>query len=102
MQKALLIIAAFIGIMIAYIDSRPTWDDAGITAGALLLGAAVVGLFIRRHPWLYGISIGMWIPLVQIYHSHDFRILVILLIPLIGAYAGWGCRKAFRNRFHPA
>ncbi len=102
MQKVLLIVAAAIGILIAYVDSRPTWDDAGVTAGALLLGAALVGLFIQRHPWVYGILIGIWIPLVQIYRSHDFRMLVILLIPLVGAYAGWGCRKAFRNPYHPA
>ncbi len=102
MQKVLLIIAAATGILIAYVDSRPTWDDAGITAGALLLGAAIIGFFIQRHPWVYGISIGMWIPLVQIYRAHDFSMLVILLIPLIGAYAGWGCRKALRNRYHPA
>jgi len=34
-------IAVAIAIGIAWIDTRPTWDDTGITAGALLLTAAL-------------------------------------------------------------
>lgn len=94
-QKILPLIAAIIGILIAYIDSRPAWDDAGITAGALFLSAALIGLLLRRRPWLCGILIGVWLPAVQIYRTHDFRMLVIALIPLVGAYIGWGFRKVF-------
>ena len=40
-------LALAIGCGIAWVDTRPNWDDAGVTAGALLLGgglAAVLGL----------------------------------------------------------
>jgi hypothetical protein len=30
---ALLGIALLLGFLITWVDSRPTWDDAGITAG---------------------------------------------------------------------
>jgi len=41
---ALLIAAVTIGLAIAWVDSRPHWDDSGITAGSLLLSAGVLGL----------------------------------------------------------
>jgi len=40
-------LALAVGCGIAWVDTRPTWDDAGVTAGALLVGgglAAVLGL----------------------------------------------------------
>ncbi len=95
MQKLLLVIAAFFGILIAYVDSRPTWDDAGITAFALLVSAAIIGLFVQRRPWLYGIAIGVFIPVVAILRKHDFWMLAVMVIPLVGVYAGRASRRLF-------
>jgi hypothetical protein len=33
--------AVVAGLAIAWVDTRPTWDDTGVTAGALLLAAAL-------------------------------------------------------------
>ena len=33
------VFALVVGLSIAWVDTRPTWDDAGITAGSLLLTA---------------------------------------------------------------
>ncbi len=44
MRGSELIIAALavtIGAGIAWVDTRPTWDDTGVTAGALLLAAGL-------------------------------------------------------------
>src|SRR5574339_470079 len=41
-QKILLALAVLTGLFIAFVDSRPTWDDTGITVGAMLLSS---GLF---------------------------------------------------------
>ncbi len=41
------IVAALVlcaGMGIAWVDSRPTWDDAGVTAGVLVIVAAVGSL----------------------------------------------------------
>jgi hypothetical protein len=88
MQKALLAAAVAVGLLITYIDSLPTWDDAEGTAFALLLGAGVIGLFVRRRPWLFALAIGLWIPLRGIILTHDFRFLIVLLFPLVGVCAG--------------
>jgi hypothetical protein len=38
----------------------------------------------------------------EIFTTHDFMLLVILLIPFIGAYGGWLVRLGIRKTFHPA
>jgi len=102
MQNLLLGIAVLAGLFSAYVDSQPTWDDAGILIGGLLLVSGLLTLLGHRRPWLIALAIGIWIPLHDIYLSNDFRLLVILLIPLIGAYGGWLVRLGIRKTFHPA
>jgi hypothetical protein len=78
MQKALLAAAVAVALLITYIDSLPTWDDAG-----------VIGLFV--------LAIGLWIPLRRILLTHDFRLLIVLLFPLVGVYAGRAPGKLARK-----
>ena len=109
MQKLLFALAILTGLLIAFVDSRPTWDDTGITAGALLLSSGLFTLLGYRRPWLIALVIGLWTPLYETYLSHNFRLpgailfpLVVLLIPTFGAYAGWAVRSVIRRTFHPA
>src|ERR1051325_1734930 len=100
MQSVLLAVALLAGLFSAYVDSRPTWDDTGILAGGLLLFSGLLTLLGYRKPWLIALAVGIWIPLHDIYLSHDFRLLLILLIPLIGAYSGWLVRLGIRKTLH--
>jgi hypothetical protein len=108
-QKILLALAILTGLFIAFVDSRPTWDDTGITAGAMLLSSGLFTLLGYRRPWLIALAIGVWTPLYETYLSHNFRFpgvilfpLVVLLIPTVGAYAGWAVRLGIRKTLHPA
>jgi hypothetical protein len=91
--------AVVVGLSIAWIDSRPHWDDAGITAGMLLMGSALLGLGMTRRAWTIALAVGVWIPLYAMVHATSvgsaLLSLVILLFPTIGAYAGMGVRKLF-------
>jgi len=102
MQNILLGIAVLAGLFFAYVDSRPTWDDTGILAGGLLLISGLLTLLGHRKPWLIALAVGLWIPLHDIYLSHDFRLLLVLLFPLIGAYGGWAVRLGIRKTLHLA
>ncbi len=97
-DKVLLFIAPIIGIVIAYVDSRPTWDDTGITVFALLACSGLLALFIPRRPWLWALAIGLWIPLWGILHAHNFSMLFVLIFPFVGAYAGWAVRRILPKR----
>ena len=109
MQKILLALAVLMGFLIAYVDSRPTWDDTGITAGTMLLSSGLLTLLGHWRPWLIALAIGLWTPLYEAYLSGNFRLpgvillpLFILLITFVGAYAGWAVRLGIRKTFHPA
>jgi hypothetical protein len=93
MHKILLAATLATGLLIAWIDSRPGWDDAGMTAFTLLLGAAIIGLFVRRRPWVFGLAIGLWLPFRGLLLAHDLRFLFVLLFPLAGVYAGFAIRR---------
>jgi len=96
---ALLIVAVAIGLAIAWVDSRPHWDDAGITAGMLLLTAGVLGLISPKRPWLWALGIGIWVPAHLMARTPSvgnlLGSLVILAFPMAGAYAGMAVRRMF-------
>ena len=107
MQKLLLALAVLTGLFIAYVDSRPTWDDTGITVGAILLTSGLLTLLGYRRPWLIALAVGLGLPVYEIYKSHNYSLpnlilfpLVILLIAMIGAYGGWLVRLGIQKTFH--
>lgn len=102
MQNLLLGVAVLAGLFSAYVDSRPHWDDTGILVGGLLLVSGLLTLLGHRRPWLIALAIGIWIPIYEIYLTHDIKMLVILLIPFIGAYGGWLVRLGIQKTFHTA
>jgi hypothetical protein len=97
LNLALFVVAVALGIAIAYVDSRPKWDDAGITAFSMLLSAGVFGLIGPQRPWLWALGIGIWIPLHGITRAPTLGSLVggllILTFPMVGAYAGMALRR---------
>ncbi len=102
MNKILLVVAILSGMFLAYMDSSPGWDDTGISAGGLLICAALVTLLGHPRPWLIGLAVGLWIPLLYIYQSQAYSMLIVLIIPMIGAYAGWVVRLGVRKTLHLA
>lgn len=101
MQKTLLAIAVMAGLFLAYVDSRPTWDDTAITVGAILLTCGLLALIGFQRPWLLALAVGMWIPLYEIPMSHAYASLIALVIAFIGAYGGWAVRLGLRKAIAP-
>ena len=102
MQNILLTVAVLAGLFSAYVDSLPNWDDTGILVFGVLAVSGLLTLLGHRRPWLIALAVGIWIPIHDIYLSHDFKFIVILLIPLIGAYGGWLVRLGVQKTLHPA
>jgi hypothetical protein len=93
MQKVLLVIAVGLGLLIAYADSRPNWDDTGITARVIFVSCGVFGVLGPKRPWLWAVAIGVWIPLLAIAATNNFGSLLALPFAFAGAYAGMVFRK---------
>ena|SRR5436305_7538681 len=96
LNRILIVVAIVIGLGIAYVDSRPHFDDAGITAGLLVISAGLLGLIAPQRPWLWALAIGIWIPLhAMVQHPEPKAVimLVLLAFPFAGAYAGMAVRR---------
>ena len=80
-------------LVIAYVDSRPNWNDTGITAAALLISCLAFGAIEPKRPWLWATAIAIWVPLYGIVVAHNFGSLLALAFAFVGAYLGMALRK---------
>ncbi len=96
LHRWLLLAAVVVGIAIARVDSRPTWDDTGVTAGAMTLAAGVLGLLGPRRPWAWALAVGIWIPVYAMSRAPSLAtlpMLAVLALPFAGAYLGLLLRR---------
>jgi hypothetical protein len=93
MQKILLAVALVSGGLVTYIDTRPTWDDTGITAAAVFILSGVFGFLGPRRPCLWALAIGIWIPLFGILKTQNYWAILALVVAFAGAYSGMAIRK---------
>jgi hypothetical protein len=87
------VLAVLTGIAIAWIDTRPGWDDTGVTVGLVFLFSALWGALAPKRPWLTALAVGVWIPLANIIVAGNFESSVALIVAFAGAYAGAGVRR---------
>jgi len=52
----LLAVALVLGLLIALLDSRPGWDDTGITAGVLFCVTVLLGAAMPRRAWVWALA----------------------------------------------
>ncbi|MDR3652692.1 MAG: hypothetical protein P4L34_06955 [Paludibacter sp.] len=88
-----LVLSAFVGITIAYIDSQPNWDDTGITVFMILSTSAFFGFLTNYKPWLIALAVSSWIPLWAIGVTHNYAGFVALIPGFIGAFVGYFIKK---------
>ncbi len=97
MQNVLLVIAVALGGLITYVDSRPSWNDTGVTAFAILVASGVLGFLGPKRPWLWALAIGLWIPLLGIIREQKFDSLIALTLAFVGAYVGKAVRRGTKQ-----
>jgi hypothetical protein len=92
MQRRLFVVALAMGGLVAYVDSRPTWDDTGVTAAALLVMAGVLGFLGPARPWLWALALGVWIPLLAVVRTQNYVAVLALVVAFVGSYVGAAIR----------
>ena len=92
--RILIAVALAAGLAMAYVDSRPTWDDTGVSALAVICASAVLGLHEPTRPWRWALAIGLWFPLLGILSSNNYGAFMALAIACAGAYGGSFVRRA--------
>jgi hypothetical protein len=91
-------IALIGGLGIAAIDARPGFDDTGVTAGLLVVVAAIAAGFGARRPWLWALLVGLWTPLLEIPRSGATGSLLALAFAAAGAAFGHLVARAATSR----
>jgi len=84
----LLVISILAGLLLAWIDARPGWDDTGIMAGMIVLTSALFGFLYPTKPWIWALTVSGWIPLHVIVSTGDLKMLLVTLFGFAGSYLG--------------
>jgi hypothetical protein len=90
-----LTLAITIGLVIAWVDSRPHWDDTGVSVFMILSAATLCGYLSTQKPWLIALAVGIWIPLFGVIAAANFGTLLALIPAFIGAYIGYFIKHKF-------
>ncbi len=94
----LLVIGAVLGALIGWIDSSPNWNDAGITAAALIVVSGSLGFVKPNRAWLFAIVVGIWVPIFNFLRHHDLNSWMVIMIAIAGAYIGVFFKKIYSAR----
>jgi len=86
--KFLVPLAFILGLLIAFVDSSPGWDDTGVTAATVFVCCGLLGALHPARPWLWALAVGVWIPALGIIQDWNYASLLALAFALSGAYAG--------------
>jgi hypothetical protein len=86
-------IGLLVGLGIGYVDSRPTWDDAGITAGVLFLAAAVLAAARPRLFWLNGLAVGLPVFAINALLHSNYSSAIAVGFSLVGSAVGYVAGK---------
>jgi len=92
------VLALVLGLGIAWIDSRPNWDDTGVSVFLILAAATLCGFLASRKPWMIALAVSIWIPLASIFITHNYGGFLALVPGFIGAYAGWFIKRNMKAR----
>ena len=87
-----LILSVASGSMIAWIDTRPNWDDTGITVGLILISTVVCGGLSPSRAWLWALIVGGTVFVANFVLHGDYGSAIALGVALVGAYIGAGVR----------
>jgi hypothetical protein len=91
------VIALLIGAGIGYVDSRPAWDDAGITAGMVFLTAAVLAGVRPRTFWVSGLAAGLPVFVMNAILHSNFGSGLAVGVGLIGSVVGLLVGRVLRH-----
>jgi len=88
-----IVVAIAAGIGIAWLDSRPGYDDTGVTAAALAIAALVAVLIEGSGRALraaaIAVLVGIWIPIFEIAAPGTYGSLLSFVFSAVGAFIGW-------------
>ena len=85
---AWILFGLLVGLFLLWIDIGPNWDDAGITAGVIVVSSLTIGILARGLPLFITLAVGGPIAAVEPVVRTNPGALLALLFAAIGAFGG--------------
>jgi hypothetical protein len=79
-------------------DSRPGYDDTGVTAVVLISVAAIAAAIGGTRPWLWAILVGAWTPIIEISSGGSTGSLLAMVFAGLGATIGYVIARGATSR----
>ncbi len=95
----LLLLGLAVGAGIAWVDTRPLWDDTGVIAGLIFISAASLSFLLPSRAWAFALAVSVWIPAVGLSGGNAATLLAVL-VGAIGAGIGAGSRRMLASMTH--
>jgi len=92
------ILAIVLGLGIAWIDSRPNWDDTGISVFMIAIAATLCAYGATNKPWLIALAASIWIPLYSAVTVMNYGSLLAFIPGFFGAYTGYYLRRMMKKK----
>ncbi len=86
--RSLVPLAILLGLMITLVDDSPGWDDTGVSAAMVFTCAGLLSVLHPARPWLWALSVGVWIPVVGVAFHQNYEATFALVVAFVGAYSG--------------
>jgi len=83
-----LLVAVLLGLGIGWVDSRPTWDDTGITVGVILVLSGLLGGVLSERPWLVALALAGPMAVLEFVLTGNAGVVLAFMPAVVGAYAG--------------
>ena len=76
------------GLAIGWIDSRPGWNDTGVTAGLIFISSFIIGLLSNKNAWLLALIIGLCVTSFNYILHNNLESAISFVIAFAGVYSG--------------
>ena len=93
-----LISAVVAGVIIGSIDSRPNWDDTGITVLMILVSTFLLGIGSPNRAWLWATIVGGTVAGLNIVIHGNYQSIVAVVAAFVGSYVGAIIRKSVMTK----
>ncbi|HEY5535617.1 MAG TPA: hypothetical protein VIL99_11885 [Ignavibacteria bacterium] len=83
-----LVLSLASGLFIGWVDSRPNWDDTGITVLLILVATFIIGFFAENTVWVFALIVGLCVLDFNVILHNNYGSALSFVFAFIGAYSG--------------
>lgn len=94
-HTVVLLLTVLCGLCIGWVDSRPGWDDTGITVGVIFVVSALLGGVLKERSWLVALVTAAPLAILELVLTGGSGAFIAFIPAFVGAYAGAFARRAF-------